>query len=40
MDSSPEIAEPVPGYAIAPGVRPGFWVFAPKTRGMATKMLK
>jgi FtsP/CotA-like multicopper oxidase with cupredoxin domain len=23
-----------PGHAIAPGVRPSFWVFAPKTRGM------
>ncbi|PSH00936.1 MAG: copper oxidase [Nanohaloarchaea archaeon SW_7_46_7] len=22
---------------IAPGIRPGFWVFAPKTRGMATE---
>jgi FtsP/CotA-like multicopper oxidase with cupredoxin domain len=23
-----------PGHAVAPGVRPAFWVFAPKTRGM------
>jgi hypothetical protein len=33
---SPEIPDPVPSYAIAPGIRPGFWVFAPKTHGMAT----
>jgi hypothetical protein len=25
-----------PGHAIAPGVRPAFWVFAPKTRGMVS----
>jgi FtsP/CotA-like multicopper oxidase with cupredoxin domain len=37
--ASPEIAESVPGYAIAPGIKPGFWVFAPKTRGMATASL-
>ncbi len=24
-------------HTIAPGIRPGFWVFAPKTRGMATE---
>ncbi|MFW5446799.1 MAG: multicopper oxidase domain-containing protein [Methylophagaceae bacterium] len=23
-------------YAIGPGIKPGFWVFAPKTRGMST----
>jgi plastocyanin len=34
--ASPDSSEFVPGYPIAPGVRPGFWVFAPKTRGMAT----
>jgi manganese oxidase len=28
---------PFPSFSIAPGVDPGFWVFAPKTRGMATK---
>lgn len=26
----------VPGFEIAPGVQPGFWVFAPKTRDMST----
>ena len=26
-----------PTYAIAPGIQPGLWVFAPKTRGMAVK---
>ncbi|MFB6116142.1 MAG: multicopper oxidase domain-containing protein [Candidatus Nanosalina sp.] len=25
------------GWEIAPGINPGFWVFAPKTRGMATE---
>jgi hypothetical protein len=35
--ASPELADPVVGYAIAPGVQPGFWVFAPKTRGMSTE---
>jgi FtsP/CotA-like multicopper oxidase with cupredoxin domain len=35
--SSPETDQPVPGYPIAPGVRPGFWAFAPKTRGMSTE---
>ena len=34
---SPDIAEPVPSYFIAPGVQPGFWAFAPKTRGMSSK---
>ncbi|HXG21883.1 MAG TPA: multicopper oxidase domain-containing protein [Methylomirabilota bacterium] len=34
---SPDIPEPVPAFFIAPGVQPGFWVFAPKTHGMATK---
>jgi Putative multicopper oxidases len=33
---SPDIPEPVPAYFIAPGIQPGFWVFAPKTHGMAT----
>ena len=33
---SPDGDDFVPGYSIAPGIRPGFWVFAPKTRGMAT----
>ncbi|MGH8583910.1 MAG: multicopper oxidase domain-containing protein, partial [Gammaproteobacteria bacterium] len=34
---SPDVAFPVPGYSIAPGIQPGFWVFAPKTHGMVTK---
>lgn len=27
---------PIPIYSIAPGIQPGFWVFAPKLNGMAT----
>ncbi|MGH8625302.1 MAG: multicopper oxidase domain-containing protein [Gammaproteobacteria bacterium] len=34
---SPDVPEPVPTYSIAPGITPGFWVFAPKTRGMSTE---
>jgi hypothetical protein len=34
---SPDIAEPVPAFFIGPGIQPGFWVFAPKTAGMATR---
>ena len=33
---SPDFAGLVPTFDIAPGVQPGMWVFAPKTRGMAT----
>jgi hypothetical protein len=33
--SSAEVTEPVTQYAIAPGVKPGLWVFAPKLAGMA-----
>ncbi len=33
---SPDFAGIVPTFDIAPGVRPGMWVFAPKSRGMAT----
>lgn len=33
---SPETADPVTQFAIAPGIKPGFWVFAPKTVGMST----
>ena len=33
---SPDIKEPVPQYEIGPGITPGFWVFAPKSRGMTT----
>ncbi|MGR9045640.1 MAG: multicopper oxidase domain-containing protein [Gammaproteobacteria bacterium] len=33
---SPDFKGIVPTFDIAPGVQPGMWVFAPKTRGMAT----
>ena len=35
--SSPESEEPAMQYAIAPGITPGFWAFAPKLVGMATE---
>jgi len=35
--SSPDLKQPATQYAIAPGIKPGFWVFAPKTFGMATE---
>ncbi|MFT5133749.1 MAG: hypothetical protein ACI9SC_002222 [Gammaproteobacteria bacterium] len=35
--ASPESLVPSAQYAIAPGIKPGFWVFAPKMFGMATK---
>jgi len=38
--ASPDTAEPVPGFAIGPGIRPAFWVFAPKGFGMATRSLE
>jgi len=34
---SPELPEPAAQYAIAPGIEPGFWAFAPKYVGMATE---
>ncbi len=34
---SPDLKEPSTQYAIAPGIKPGFWVFVPKTFGMATE---
>ena len=34
---SPDSFDPVAQYAIAPGVTPGLWVFAPKSFGMATE---
>lgn len=34
---SPDFQGVVPTFDIAPGVNPGMWVFAPKSRGMATK---
>ncbi len=33
---SPDLAKPVVSYDIAPGISPGLWVFAPKSRGMST----
>ncbi|ORU89479.1 MAG: copper oxidase [Cycloclasticus sp. symbiont of Poecilosclerida sp. M] len=33
---SPDGLEFIPGFEIAPGIRPGAWVFAPKSRGMST----
>ncbi len=33
---SPDFDGYVPTFDIAPGVQPGMWVFAPKSRGMAT----
>ncbi|WP_169789454.1 multicopper oxidase domain-containing protein [Skermanella aerolata] len=33
---NPDGGPPLPGYAIAPGIKPGFWTFAPKHRGMST----
>lgn len=35
--STPDSKQVTPSYYIAPGIRPGLWVFTPKTRGMATK---
>ncbi|MFT5483957.1 MAG: hypothetical protein ACI9GW_002616 [Halieaceae bacterium] len=35
--SSAELAGPVTQFAIAPGITPGLWVFAPKFIGMATE---
>lgn len=34
---SPDLDAPTTQYAIAPGVRPGAWVFVPKHTGMATE---
>lgn len=34
---SPDSPGVVPRFEIAPGVTPGLWVFAPKTRGMTTE---
>ena len=34
---SPETDQPTTQFSIAPGIRPGFWVFAPKMFGMATE---
>ena len=37
---SPDMADFIPQFPIAPGVAPGFWVFAPKSFGMATRSLE
>ena len=37
---SPDAPIEAPGYAIAPGIKPGYWVFTPKVRGMATMNLE
>ncbi|MGH7898609.1 MAG: multicopper oxidase domain-containing protein [Candidatus Binatia bacterium] len=37
---SPDTPELIPRYAIAPGIEPGFWVFSPKSFGMATRSLE
>lgn len=34
---SPDFPGVVPTFDIAPGIQPGFWVFAPKSRDMSTK---
>ncbi len=34
---SPDFPGLVPTFDIAPGIQPGMWVFAPKTRGMSTR---
>lgn len=34
---SPDIEDPVTTFDIAPGIQPGFWVFAPKSRGMSNE---
>ena len=34
---SPDINDPVTTYNIAPGIQPGFWAFAPKSRGMSNE---
>ena len=34
---SPDLNEPVVQYSIAPGIKPGLWVFAPKSAGMSTE---
>jgi hypothetical protein len=35
--ASPDSADPVTQFEIAPGITPGLWVFAPKSFGMATE---
>lgn len=37
--ASPDGEFVLPSYDIAPGIQPGLWVFAPKTRGMAIRKI-
>lgn len=34
---SPDLAEPLPRFDVAPGISPTLWVFSPKARGMSTE---
>lgn len=34
---SPDQQDPITTYDIAPGIQPGFWTFAPKSRGMSNE---
>jgi len=34
---SPDQQDPITTFNIAPGIQPGFWVFAPKSRGMSNE---
>ncbi len=34
---SPDLKKPVTTFNIAPGIQPGFWAFAPKSRGMSNE---
>mgnify|MGYP000099466115 CR=1 FL=1 len=34
---SPDHKDPITTYNIAPGIQPGFWAFAPKSRGMSNE---
>jgi len=34
---SPDLKNPVTTFNIAPGIQPGFWAFAPKSRGMSNQ---
>ncbi len=38
--SSPDGLELIPRFPIAPGIEPGFWVFAPRSFGMSTRSLE
>jgi len=34
---SPDLKDPITTFNIAPGIQPGFWAFAPKSRGMSNE---